>query len=290
VKEGNINEHLNSLNGRIDFEVFPLKPNSLFETDHKDNYYTIMIIGRGNGKVKLDFSEFTFEEKSILFFSISQSFRIINAGNIEGFAMRFHPDFFSFKEIQAEIPEDVLLFSSCYTPSTLKLNDDEEFSLFLMVIDDLKEALQSDGSYKIERIISDLRIFILEASKLKSIKNQEALTSFQDIKIPFKSQYLVDAIENNFKTKHNVEFYTDFFQIPLNILNQICFEKFRKSLIDLIFERIIIECNRQLYITTKTLKQISVELGFKDEDSFKEVFESRTGLSPELFRETLGYL
>lgn len=290
MKEGNINNYLNSLTGRIDFEVFQLQPNSFFETDHKENYYTVIIISRGNGKVKLDFSEFTFEEKSILFFSISQSFRIVNAGNIEGFTIRFHRDFFSLKEMQSEIPENVRLFSSCYTPSTLKLNDDDEFSVFLMIIDYLKEALLLNGSYKKEKIISNLRILILTASRLKSIKNQEALTSFQDIRIPFKSQYLVDAIENNFRTKHNVEFYSDFFQIPLNILNQICFEKFKKSLSDLIYERIIIECNRQLYITTKTLKQISVELGFKDEDSFKEVFESRTGLSPELFRETLRYL
>ena len=227
--------------------------------------------------------------ESILFFSISQSFRIINAGNIEGFAMRFHPNFFSAKEIQGEIPEDVQLFSSCYTPSTLKLNDDEEFSAFLLIIDYLKEALQWNERIKKEKIISNLRILILTASKFKSVKNQEALTSFQDIKIPFKSQYLVDAIENNFRTRHNVEFYSDFFQIPLKILNQICFEKFKKSLSDLIYERIIIECNRQLYITTKTFKQISVEVGFNDENCFKEVFESRTGLSPELFRETLGY-
>ncbi|MBF2709441.1 helix-turn-helix domain-containing protein [Flavobacterium soyangense] len=288
MKEGNIYRFLNSINRKVDFEVIPSIPNSFFETDQKENYYTIMVISKGDGKVKLDFSEFTFEEKSILFFSISQSFRIINAGNIEGFAIRFHPDFFSFKEIQGEIPEGVLLFSSCYMPSTLKLNDNQEFSLFLMIIDYLKEALQLNGNYIKENIISNLRIFILEASKLKSIKNQDALTSFQDIKIPFKSQYLVDAIENNFRTKHNVEFYADFFQIPLNILNQICFEKFKKSLSDLIYERIIIECNRQLYITTKTLKQISTDVGFIDENCFVEVFESRTGLSPKLFRETLG--
>lgn len=290
MKEGNINKHLNSLNGRIDFEVIPLKPNSFFETDHKENYYNIIIISKGNGRVKLDFSEFTFEEKSILFFSISQSFRIINAANVEGFALRFHPSFFSVKELQGEISEDVLLFSSCYTPSTVKLNDGEEFNIFLLIISYLKKALQLNGSYKKERIISNLRILILTASKLKSIKNHDALTSFQDIKIPFKSQYLVDAIENNFRTKHNVEFYVDFFQIPLNILNQICFEKFKKSLSDLIYERIIIECNRQLYTTTKTFKQISVEVGFNDENCFKEVFELRTGFSPQLFRETLGNL
>ncbi len=290
MKEGNINEHLYSPNGRVDFEVFQLEPNSFFEKDHKDNYYTVLIVIRGNGKVKLDFSEFTFEERSVLFFSISQSFRIINAGNIEGYAIRFHPDFFSIKEVQVQIPEDVSLFTSCYTPSTLMLKEDEEISLFLVIIDYLKEALQLNGSIKKERIISNLRILFEAASRLKSIRNLDAVTNFQDIQISFKSQYLTDAIENNFRLKHNVEFYVDFFQIPLTVLNQICFDKFKKSLGDLIYERIIIECNRQLYTTTKTLKQISDELGFKDEENFKEVFESRTGLTPELFRETLGEL
>ena len=58
---------------------------------------------------------------------------------------------------------------------------------------------------------------------------------------------------------------------------------------DLISERIIIEAKRELYLTSKTIKETAYELGYDDEHYFSRFFKTNADVSPQLFRETVGF-
>lgn len=58
---------------------------------------------------------------------------------------------------------------------------------------------------------------------------------------------------------------------------------------DLIAERIIIEAKRELYLTSKPVKSIAMELGFNDEFYFSRFFKTNTNVSPTGYRETVGF-
>jgi YesN/AraC family two-component response regulator len=60
-------------------------------------------------------------------------------------------------------------------------------------------------------------------------------------------------------------------------------------LTDLISERIIIEAKRELYLTSKTIKEIAYELGYNDEHYFSRFFKTNADVSPQIFRETVGF-
>ena len=62
-----------------------------------------------------------------------------------------------------------------------------------------------------------------------------------------------------------------------------------KTLTHLIAERIVIEAKRELYLTSKAVKEIAYELGFEDEYYFSRFFKTNADISPQLFRETVGY-
>ncbi|MCI9846599.1 helix-turn-helix domain-containing protein [Flavobacterium pectinovorum] len=64
---------------------------------------------------------------------------------------------------------------------------------------------------------------------------------------------------------------------------------FKKTLTDLISERIIIEAKRELYMTNKTVKEIAYELGYDDEHYFSRFFKTNADVSPQIYRETLGF-
>jgi AraC-like DNA-binding protein len=64
---------------------------------------------------------------------------------------------------------------------------------------------------------------------------------------------------------------------------------FNKTLTGLISERIIIEAKRELYLTSKPVKSIAYELGFDDEYYFSRFFKKNADISPQLYRETVGF-
>ncbi len=64
---------------------------------------------------------------------------------------------------------------------------------------------------------------------------------------------------------------------------------FNKTLTNLISERIIIEAKRDLYLTNKPIKEIAYGLGYTDESYFSRFFKINTDVSPQMFRDTVGF-
>ena len=51
----------------------------------------------------------------------------------------------------------------------------------------------------------------------------------------------------------------------------------------------IIEAKRELYLTGKTVKEIAWELGYEDEYYFSRFCKVNADVSPQLYRETVGF-
>jgi AraC-like DNA-binding protein len=102
-------------------------------------------------------------------------------------------------------------------------------------------------------------------------------------------QTLMQQIENNFKTKHSASDYASLLCMTPTALAKLVKHSFDKTLTELISERIIIEAKRELYLTSKPIKEIAFELGFNDEFYFSRFFKKNTDISPQLYRETVGF-
>ena len=102
-------------------------------------------------------------------------------------------------------------------------------------------------------------------------------------------QKLKDAIEENFKLKHSPAEYADLLYISPKALAKITKTHFNKTPSSLINERIIIEAKRELYLTDKTVKEIAYELGYEDEYYFSRFFKVNADISPQLYRDSVGF-
>ena len=65
--------------------------------------------------------------------------------------------------------------------------------------------------------------------------------------------------------------------------------KTRARFTNLIAERIIIEAKRELYLSNKPVKEIAFRLGYEDEYYFSRFFKKHADVSPQLYRETIGF-
>lgn len=278
---------INPQTGNLAFKLLPFGDNSHFDHLQRNNFFSLIWVTKGKGKVKADFAEHHFEENSLLAFSPYQPFMLCVSEPIEGIAIHFHPDFYCIHMHQKEVSCSGVLFNNVYQPPFVKITE-EAAATFKMVLDQMKTEIQNTDLAQYESLVSYLKIFLITASRLKN-QQLEEMKSIPNSKEPFILQNLKDAIEDNFKTKHSAGNYAEMLNISAKALAKLSKNYFNKTLTDLIAERIIIEAKRELYMTNKTVKEIAYELGYDDEHYFSRFFKTNADVSPQLYRETVGF-
>ncbi|WP_370996419.1 helix-turn-helix domain-containing protein [Mucilaginibacter sp. RCC_168] len=153
----------------------------------------------------------------------------------------------------------------------------------------MKAEMLNKALAQYEILISYLKIFLITASRLKTEQQAILHQPDKDFKGPYILQDLKDAIETHFKTKHSASHYADMLNISAKALARITKTHFNKTISNLIAERIIIEAKRELYLTNKPIKEIAYELGYDDEYYFSRFFKTNADVSPQLYRDTVGY-
>ncbi|WP_269223869.1 helix-turn-helix domain-containing protein [Flavobacterium sp. IMCC34518] len=279
---------VNPQNGNLAFKLFSFQNNSCFDHIQRLNYYSLIWVQKGSGKVKVDFSEYDFSENQLLAFAPYQPFMLSSDGFIEGKVIHFHPDFFCIMKHHDEVACNGVLFNNIYEPPYV-LIDEAAKATFNMVLEQMKMEIQNPALAQYELLISYLKIFLITASRLKKEQQPKELVPIEENTAPFILQNLKNFIEQNFKTKHSASDYADLLNISPKALAKITKNHFNKTLTNLIAERIIIEAKRELYLTNKPVKEIAYELGYDDEHYFSRFFKTNADVSPQMYRDRVGF-
>jgi len=279
---------VNPQNGNLGFKLEEFEDHSRFDHIQRHNYFSLVWIMEGSGELKADFSEYKFFRNSLLAFSPYQPFMITKAKGIKGIAIHFHSDFFCILKHHQEVSCNGILFNNIYNPPITAIDSNSEATL-KMVLGQIKTEMQNAALAQYELLISYLKIVLITASRLKALQQPEAHKVTATAKEPFILQNLKDAIEQHFRTKHSASKYADLLNITPKALAKITKTHFNKTLTDLISERIIVEAKRELYLTNKPIKEIASELGYEDEHYFSRFFKTNADVSPQLYRETVGF-
>ena len=206
---------------------------------------------------------------------------------IKGIAIYFHSDFFCIHKHQTEVTCNGGLFNNIYEMPFIVVDEPLQNTLTKM-IEQIKSEMQNPGLAQYELLISFMKIFLISASRSKTQQQPQSELSKEGSKEPFVLQNLKEAIDKDFKSKHTPKDYADLLNISPNALAKITKNHFNKTLTSLIAERIIIEAKRELYLTNKSIKEVAYELGY-DEYYFSRFFKKNVNVSPQVYRETVGF-
>src|SRR4030095_11097441 len=179
-------------------------------------------------------------------------------------------------------------FNNIYEPPFVDVNEDSA-SILEIVLTQIKNEIQNPALAQHELLVSYLKIFLINCSRLKTEQAPDALKDVVTVKEPFILQNLKSAIEKNFKKKHSAGEYAHELNISRKALGRVTRSYFNKTITELISERIVIEAKRELYLTSKTVKEIAYELGYEDEYYFSRFFKMNTDISPQMYRDTVGF-
>lgn len=161
-----------------------------------------------------------------------------------------------------------------------------EMGALLNIVAQMEQEMSRPALAQYEVVMSFLKIFLIQASRMKLERQQELVTIGNE---PFILQSLKDAIEQYFRKEHSPGYYAGLLNITPKALNKLSKTHFNRTLGNLIAERIMTEAKRELYMTIKPVKRIAFELGFNDEFYFSRFFKNNAEVSPVMYRETVGW-
>jgi YesN/AraC family two-component response regulator len=278
---------INEQNGNLAFKLFSFHDNSYFDHLQRNNYYSLIWVKEGSGKLKTNFSEYDFEENTLVSFAPYQPF-MFSSTLVKGVAIYFHSDFFCIHRHQTEVTCNGVLFNNIYQTPFFQVDETLEDTLD-KVIERIKAEIKRPGLAQYELLISLMKIFLISASRAKAQQQPDSIPSTTGTKDPVILQNLKEAIEKDFRSKHTPQDYAVQPNITPNALAKITKAHFNKTLTNLIAERIIIEAKRELYLTNKSIKEVAYELGYDDEYYFSRFFKKNVNISPQTYRETVGF-
>nr|MBC7612703.1 helix-turn-helix domain-containing protein [Pseudopedobacter sp.] len=279
---------INPQTGDLAFQLSYFDDNHHFDHLQRLNYYSLIWIKEGNGKLKADFSEYTFEKNNLLAFSPYQPFMLTPKVQIKGVLINFHPDFFCIHKHQTEVACNGVLFNNIYNPPMVNVDEAATKTLDMLLLQ-MQTEMKNSEMAQYELLFSYLKIFLIILSRLKAEQLPKHLKINENNKEPFILQNLKSYIETHYKTKHSASDYADLLNITPKALAKITKTHFNKTLTDLISERIVIEAKRELYLTNKSVKEIAYGLGYDDEYYFSRFFKNNADVSPQIYRETVGF-
>jgi len=279
---------VNPQNGNLAFKYMEFEDNSHFDHIQRNNYFSLIWVVNGSGKLKADFTEYDFEENSLFAFSPYQPYMFSADTNVKGIAINFHSEFFCIYKHHKEVSSHGVLYNNIYQPPFVKVDESSAATLKILC-EQIKTEMQNPALAQHELLVSYLKILLITSARLKTQQQPQVKEILTDNKEPFILQNLKDTIEANFRTKHSPSDYAGMLYISPKALAKITKAYFNKTLSNLINERIIIEAKRELYLTNKTVKEIAYELGYEDEYYFSRFFKINADVSPQLYRETVGF-
>jgi AraC family transcriptional activator of pobA len=286
IMNDNVFELINPQSKSLAIKVHSFESDEYFSDLNKYNYFSVILVLAGTGSIVADISEYTFNKNSLICFSLYQPFKIRSEGKFKGLMINFHPEFFCLHKHRNEVSCNGVLFNNIYESPVIDLTPDET-QLLLTTMVALRSEMQRPGISQLELLLSYLKILLINASRIKiGWRNQEEPPTG---KKPDMLNNLKDAIEKHFKSLHSPGDYAGLLNISTAALNRVSKVHFNKTLSNLIADRIIIEAKRQLYLTSKPIKLIAYELGFNDEFYFSRFFKSHVAISPQFFRDTVGF-
>ncbi|GAL82200.1 transcriptional regulator [Algibacter lectus] len=163
-----------------------------------------------------------------------------------------------------------------------------EEALFFNLIDQISREMDKDSIAQHEVLVAFLKVFLIESVRQKKKFDKDTVLKFSDRQSEVL-QNLVDAIESNYSKLHAPKEYADMLCVSSKTLAGMVKKYLNQTLTCLITNRIIIAAKRELYLTSKPVKQIADALGYEDEFYFSRFFKKKVGVSPDIYRKTVGF-
>jgi len=244
----------------------------------KPNFYGIFFFKAAEGKLTIDQQDIELVDYSILFYYPYQKFSL--NGNYNGNFVQFHPDFFCIGIQAKDIGCQGVLFNNFYSDTLLRCSQSEFIKLFQFYMD-LEEELNLKNIGQYDMITSQLKIFLINATRKKIEEGKEKVTRDN---LYYRMRQLIDK---NYAFESSLDFYAQTLKVSRTQFSRLCKQYFHNNFTSILNLKKVAAAKNELYLTNISIKSIAYKVGYDDPLYFTRVFKKYCGVSPTEFRKQL---
>ena len=275
--------------GTLPFELRELGSAADYSQWQQLPTYSVLWIQQGEGHYDAALSNSPFAVQTLLFFAANQPFRLNFAlgTEVRGVALHFGADFYYLEKSQTEGAGHGTLFNVLAEPVAVRVGAEDEAAL-ANVVALLRCEMRQPAMDQYEMLASCLKILLIRASRLRLEQEAGLPEPATPGRVPAVLQQLQQLIERHFHQKHTPADYADLLHMSPKALGKLTRTHYRRTLTELIQGRIVVEAKRELYLTTKSVKEIAYALGFSDQYYFSRFFKHSTTFAPQQYRRAIS--
>jgi len=233
-----------------------------------------------NNQIRIDSKVYTFNTNEIIFITEFHRIEVIAVNTL--MLLRFNKPFYCILDHDSEVGCKGILYYGSATLPRINLMD-KDFDVLNAVWKVLEMELAYKDELQLEMLQMMLKRVLILSTRIykKQLNFQEIDNLNSDIIREFNF-----LVETHFREKHNVVDYAELlYKAPKTLAN--LFKKLgNKTPLQFIQDRLILESERLLRYTDKSVSEIGYELGFNEVQSFSRFFKNLKGVSPLDFRQS----
>ena len=249
--------------------------------NHRSEDYKVFIIMEGSGVYQVDFKKFSIENSGIFCLSPDQVLSVESESLKSAYQISFDKDFYCVETHGKEIACNGVLFNNVHRATCIPL-DQKDLPTFQLLIDNIKRELQEPGKAHQEMLETYLRMLLLEVLRRYDTLNSQTVQEVPNILVGD----FIALVDKHFKQIHKVSEYAQMLYVTPKSLSKRLNALGYKTPTELIRDRIILEAKRDLKFTSKSVKEIALELGFDDPGYFTRFFKKSEGISPLIYKDS----
>ncbi|WP_061037672.1 helix-turn-helix domain-containing protein [Vibrio coralliirubri] len=245
-----------------------------FLEPHRHEYWELVWCVDDLGSQSIDFVDYDNKVGRIFTIAPGQVHRSELVGESARLLV-FTPGFVKTNHRNTQLVDTVFAMHQSRPPY---LDCSEEGNHYLLPIFTMikEECAREESDWDlVESLMNSFLRYILRFASQSSLKGE-----VRDSRV----NKVVDLIEQHYTTHKSCEFYAQALSITNKRINEIVKAERGKTVTQLIHDRIILEANRELIFSTKTIKTIAFELGFEDPAYFSRFYRGQMKESPAEFR------
>ena len=245
------------------------------------NFHQFLFFEGGSGKHTIDGQKYQVKPHSIHFISPKHIHNLELGKDTKGYVCMFKEELFFIHNETNKFLEEIGLFSHWNSKPIVNLlkNDFNDLQQLLILLED---EFVNKKMRKNEILLMGLKMFLMKSSRIEG--------EILGIRTNKKRQTIITflgLIDENYNKNLPVGFYAEKLNMTSTHLNRIMNEVYGKSVSEFIKERIVLEAKRVIRLSSKSIKEISFELGFDDPSYFARFFKKHVTITPVEYRKTL---
>lgn len=245
---------------------------------HSHTFYLVMWISEGSGTHTIDFRTYDIAPCQLYFLTPGQVHSWELSPDTKGYNLFFDASFFRtrFGNRLYQYP----FYHSHQHEPLIDAAGQQAFlrDLYTYAYREYEQQLPN----RADVFLSYIHILLETANRLYSERWIGPDTHLYD-----RVRQYEELLEDQFLTVRDVQTYAEQMSLSPNYLNQICKKVVGKTASQLLYERVLIEAQRLLTHTSRSVKEIGYQLGFEDPSYFVRFFRRQAGQTPAEFRASL---